>query len=88
MKEVSLFKYIAFGIGNRWLIRTETESSDGTEVEEKGIAGPIVFQSVYLRVWIRKTVLIIDSKQGFKMSRKNRNSFKVIFGMVSKMQDN
>ncbi|MFF2017298.1 DUF3977 family protein [Paenibacillus sp. NPDC058177] len=83
---MSPLKYIEFGIGNKWLIRTETELSDGTEVEEKGIAGPIRFQSVYLRIWIRKTVLILDLKQGFKVSRKQRNAFKVIFGIVSKIE--
>ena len=30
-------KFIEFGIGNTWLVRTETELEDGTEYEEKGI---------------------------------------------------
>jgi hypothetical protein len=34
-------KYIEFGIGNTWIIRTETELDDGTEFEEKRMAGPI-----------------------------------------------
>jgi hypothetical protein len=33
-------KYIEFGIGNRWLVRTETEKPDGTETEARGIIGP------------------------------------------------
>lgn len=76
-------RYIEIGIGNKWLIRTETEFSDGTEFEEKGIVRPIKFQSAYIRIWIRKTVLIIDLKQGFKVTKKNRNEFKIIFGIVS-----
>jgi hypothetical protein len=32
-----ILKYIEFGLGNTWLIRTETELDDGTENEEKGI---------------------------------------------------
>ena len=76
-------KFIEFGIGNTWLIRTETELSDGTEFEEKGIVRPIKFQSVYLRVWIRKTVLILDLKEGYKKTKKNRNEFKIIFGIKS-----
>ncbi|MDX8362744.1 DUF3977 family protein [Cytobacillus sp. IB215316] len=76
-------KYIEFGIGNKWLIRTETELSDGTEYEEKGIVGPIQFNSVYIRIWVRKTVYIIDTKQGFKKTKKNRNELKIIFGIVS-----
>lgn len=76
-------RYIEFGIGNKWLIRTETELSDGTEFEEKGIVRPIKFQSAYMRIWIRKTVLIIALKQGLKVAKKSRNEFKIIFGIVS-----
>jgi hypothetical protein len=76
-------KYIEFGLGNTWIIRTETELEDSTEFEEKGVVGPIRVQSVYLRIWLRKTVFILDSKQGLKMVEKKRNSFKVIFGLVS-----
>lgn len=77
-------KFIEFGIGNTWLVRTETELTDGTENEEKGIVGPIQFQSAYIRVWVWKTVLILDLKEGIKLKKKNRNEFKVIFGIVSK----
>lgn len=76
-------KYIEFGIGNKWLIRTETELEDGTEFEEKGIKRPIKFQSLYTRIWIGKTVLIIDSREGFKQTTKNRKSFKLILGIKS-----
>ncbi|QQZ62161.1 DUF3977 family protein [Paenibacillus sonchi] len=76
-------KYIEFGIGNRWMLRTETEWSDGTETEEKGIVPPLKFHSLYIRVWIRQTVWIIDSREGFKRSRKTRNAFKIIIGISS-----
>lgn len=76
-------KYIEFGIGNKWFIRTETELQDGTEFEEKGIKRPIKFQSLYTRIWVGKTVLIIDSKEGFKKATKNRKSFKLILGIKS-----
>lgn len=81
--EVMNLKYIEFGLGNRWFIRTETELDDGTEFEEKGIARPIRFQSVYIRIWICKTVLILDLKQGFKFSKKGRFALKFIFGITS-----
>ena len=76
-------KFIEFGIGNTWLIRTETEYEDGSEIEQKGIVGPIRFESFYIRVWIGKSVWIFDSKQGVKRSKKNRKAFKVILGIVS-----
>ena len=76
-------KFIEFGIGNKWLIRTETELDNGTELEEKGIARPIKLQSLYLRFWVGKTVVTLDSKEGFKKSKKNRNAVKIIFGIKS-----
>lgn len=77
-------KYIEFGVGNRWLVRTETEREDGSEHEERGIVRPIILQSIYLRIWIGKTVLIIDSSEGLKRQRKKKASLKVIVGLVSK----
>lgn len=77
-------KFIEFGIGNTWLIRTEVELEDGTEYEVKGIKGPIEYQSIYLRIWTGKIVYILDLKGGFKKVKKNRNEFKLIFGIVSK----
>jgi hypothetical protein len=76
-------KFIEFGIGNRWLIRTETELSDGSELEKKGIVRPIHVQSLYFRFWLGKTVFILDSKDGFKKTRKDRNEVKIIFGIKS-----
>ncbi|MBS4200803.1 DUF3977 family protein [Bacillus sp. FJAT-49732] len=76
-------KFIEFGVGNKWLIRTETELSDGTELEEKGIVRPIKIQSFYIRVWIGKTVFILDTKDGFKKAKKNRIKIKLVFGIKS-----
>ncbi|WP_307557772.1 DUF3977 family protein [Paenibacillus sp. V4I7] len=76
-------KYIEVGIGNMWIIRTETELSDGSEIEQKGIIKPIIFHSIYLRIWLGKTVFIVDSKQGFKRMTKPRRAIKLILGLVS-----
>ena len=76
-------KYIEFGIGNRWLVRTETELPDGTEFEQKGIVKPLQPRSFYVRAWIGKTVLIVDTKEGFKKAKKNRHQFKLLFGIRS-----
>ncbi|MEC1178060.1 DUF3977 family protein [Metasolibacillus meyeri] len=76
-------KYIELGFGNRWFVRTEFEQSDGMEYEKKGIVGPVHFQSLYIRVWLGKTVIILDSKEGFKKKKKSRHAFKCIVGMMS-----
>ena len=62
-------------MGNKWLVRAETELSDGREYEEKGIIVlSLKLQSLYLRFWIGKTVIIVDSQEGFKKMKKNRNA--------------
>jgi len=76
-------KYVEFGIGNTWIIRTETEFNDGSEIEEKGIVRPLTFHSMYFRLWLGKTVFIIDSKDGWKKGKKNRNQIKILIGIRS-----
>ncbi|MEK5490569.1 DUF3977 family protein [Paenibacillus sp. FSL R7-0297] len=78
-------KYIEFGLGNTWFVRTETEQPDGTETESRGIIGPVKCRSLYIRVWIRRTVWILDSQDGFKKTTKPRNQFKVIIGIRSEL---
>ena len=78
-------KYIEIGFGNRWFVRTETENKDGTEFEERGIIKPIYFESLYVRMWFRKTCLIFDTKEGFKKIKKGRIEYKFIVGIVSRL---
>ncbi|UJF35733.1 DUF3977 family protein [Paenibacillus hexagrammi] len=75
-------KYIEIGIGNTWMVRTEIELSDGSEFEQKGIIMPIIFRSFYLRIWLGKTVIIVDSREGLKRMKKTRHAFKLIFGLA------
>ncbi len=76
-------KYIEFGLGNTWLIRTETELEDGTEYEKKGIKGPVKIHSFYMRLWIGNTVFILDLREGIKRVKKSRKEFKFILGLIS-----
>lgn len=74
-------KYIEIGIGNRWFVRTEIEQGDGTETEQKGMALPIQVKSAYLRLWVWKTVFILDARRGFQITRKDRRKFKFVIGI-------
>lgn len=78
-------KYIEFGFGNTHLVRTEFEHADGSEFEMKGIVGKIKPVSLYLRMWLGKSVWVYDSKEGFKRIRKNRKASKFILGIVSEV---
>ena len=74
-------KYVEIGIGNTWIIRTELESEDGYETEVKGISMPNKVKSLYLRVWINYTVIVIDSTEGLKITKKNKRKFKILIGI-------
>lgn len=76
-------KYIEFGIGNRWLVRTETEFADGSEKEQRGINGPIRLHSIYFRIWVGKTVIILNSREGIIHMKKQRIQFKLVLGLKS-----
>jgi len=85
--EITDLKYIEFGIGNTWFIRTETELRDGTEIEQRGIVRPVRFRSAYLRIWLGKTVYIWDTREGFKKTKKARRTFKFILGLASYLNE-
>ena len=75
-------KYIEIGFGNTWFIRTEIEDDNGNETEHGGIGHLTKVDGVYLRVWVRQTVYIWSSNEGFKKMRKNRTTFKFLFGIA------
>ncbi|MEC2514542.1 DUF3977 family protein, partial [Bacillus cereus] len=46
---------------------------------------PIYFESLYVRIWFRKTCFIFDTKEGFKKTKKRRIEYKFIVGIVSRL---
>lgn len=74
-------KYIEIGFGNRWFVRTETENKDGTEFEERGIIKPIYFESLYVRIWFRKSCFIFDTKEGFKKLKRVDLNINLFLGL-------
>jgi hypothetical protein len=72
-------KYIEFGIGNPSFISTEIN-----EVRFIGCKKPIIIESVYLRVWLCRLVIIIDSIEFLKFQIKPNHNFKILFGIQSK----
>ncbi|WP_340007522.1 DUF3977 family protein [Paenibacillus sp. FSL K6-0276] len=77
-------KYLEIGYGNKWFVRTEIEDCSGNETEYKGIVRPFKPRSIYIRIWINKQVVIIDSREGYKTSKKTKASLKILLGMTSK----
>ncbi|WP_438432645.1 DUF3977 family protein [Gorillibacterium sp. sgz500922] len=75
-------KYVELGIGNRWLLRTEIEQADGTETEVRGWQRPFRVRSGYIRVWLGYRVIVLDTRDGLKRSRKTRRGFKLLLGLT------
>jgi hypothetical protein len=73
--------YSEIGIGNGSLVSTEIERKKD-EVRVNGwMMG--VFRSIYLRLWLGKTVIVIDSVDGLKVTKKSRRKVKILLGIVS-----
>jgi len=74
-------QFVEIGIGNMWWVRTEVENSDGTEYEVRGVRPFSRVEGIYFRFWMGKTVWILSSNEGLKMTKKNRQAFKLVFGI-------
>jgi hypothetical protein len=82
----NVMKYFEIGIGNTWLVRTEIELTDDYEFEVKGLVGGLYYESFYIRLWLGgKRVFIFDTKEGFKIKKKDKRKFKIIFGIQSRL---
>ena len=75
--------YSEIGIGNGRLRLHRNSNGRGDEVRVNGwMVG--VFRSIYLRLWLGKTVIVIDSVDGLKVTKKSRRKVKILFGIVSR----
>ena len=73
--------YSEIGIGNATFVSSEIEYENGTEVRVKGFLVKSITE-VYFRLWVKKTVFIYSSKEGFKTVFKSKNKFKLIVGFA------
>ena len=75
-------KYIEFGIGNTWCVRTEIEDDEGSETEHRGIEHLRRVEGVYVRLRLGQTVIVVSTHEGVKKMRKGRRTFKLVFGIA------
>ncbi|MFZ2167444.1 MAG: DUF3977 family protein [Minisyncoccia bacterium] len=68
------------GFGNDTFLSTEIEEGD-KEYRIPKFVRPERITGVYLRFWICKTVFVISSDEGFKMTKRERNRVKFLFGV-------
>lgn len=71
------------GFGNDTFFSTEIEEGD-SEYRVPRFVKPPKITGIYLRLWIFKTVFILSTRSGFKIKKKERNKFKILFGIAGK----
>lgn len=69
------------GIGNATFINTELEYPDGSETRQPGFIKFDKFHSVYIRIWIRKTAVSVDTRLHVMVKHKPRKAFKLLLGL-------
>lgn len=72
--------FAEIGFGNDSFFSTEIEENGGEHRIPKFIK-PTKIEEYYFRFWLFKKVLIISTKDGFKIVNKNKNKFKILFGI-------
>ena len=72
--------YSEIGLGNPSFLSTEIEEGNKESRVSKFIL-PKKIEGVYLRFWIFKKVFIISSKNGIVLQSKDKNKFKILFGV-------
>lgn len=67
---------------NKYLfgISSEIENEDGTEIRKSGFM-KMKLRGFYFRIWILKFVFGFGIPSGFVLKKKNRNNFKILFGL-------
>jgi len=72
--------FAEIGFGNENFFSTEIERGED-EKRKKGFLKQKKIKDYYFRLWILKYVFIISLSEGFKLNKKNKNKFKILFGI-------
>ena len=72
--------YAEIGFGNDTFFNTEFEEGE-SEYRVPKFVMPNKIDECYVRIWIKKTVYVLSSKKGFRTVSKDRNKFKLLFGL-------
>lgn len=72
--------YAEIGFGNGTFLSTEYEEGENEYRVPKFIL-PGKILECYVRYWVGKNVYIFSTKQSFKVIKKDRKKFKILFGI-------
>lgn len=73
--------YAEAGFGNETFFSTEIEEDGKEEHRIPKFVKPQNVAAWYVRLWVGKRVFILSTDDGFSMKRKERNTFKLLFGI-------
>jgi len=74
--------YTEIGFGNSSFVSTEIETNNNEYRIDRSYIGS-KFISLYVRIWIKSLVVIIDTRDGIKIKHKPTKNFKILCGLVS-----
>ncbi len=72
--------YAEIGFGNKTFLSTEIEQNDKEWRIAKFLL-PKKIKDVYFRFWVFKKVFIFSTSKGVSIKNKDRNNFKILFGI-------
>ncbi len=72
--------FAEIGIGNGSIFSTEIEEGD-SEYRIPRFIKPQKTSGYYFRFWVFKTVFILSKNNGFEIQKKDKNKFKLLFGI-------
>jgi prolyl-tRNA synthetase len=78
--------FTEIGFGNESFLSTEVEEGD-SEYRVKGFILPEKIKGVYLRFYIGKKNIILSSKNGLVIKKKEKPKFKILFGIYGISQN-
>ena len=72
--------FAEIGFGNDSFLSTEIEKGS-EEFRIPKFIKPKAINDYYFRIWIFKTVIILSTKDGLVVKKKDKNKFKILFGI-------
>ncbi len=78
--------FTEIGFGNKTFLSTEVEEGD-FEYRIKGFILPEKIRGIYLRFYIGKKNIILSSRNGLVIKKKEKSKFKIIFGIYGISQN-
>jgi len=81
MNKLKIFAEI--GYGNPNFLSTEIEKGEQEKRVSRFVIPPKI-EGIYFRFWVGKRVLVLSTKNGFSLKKKDRVKLKILFGIEGK----